>query len=154
MKATAKDLRFYSKELLEAANRGEEIVITYRGKPYAKLVPIEKRPKVAEEEGHALFGIWKDNDQIQNVEEYLKLLRKGRFIRKALRQWNSKIVYINEEISAKAIFFVERHYLSHTLQLADALIAATALTSGIPLLTANDKHYRVIKELEIKKFRP
>ena len=39
MKATAKDLRFRSKELLNTVNRGEEVVITFRGKPCAKLVP-------------------------------------------------------------------------------------------------------------------
>ena len=43
MKATAKDLRFYLKELLESANRGEEVIITYRGKPYVKLVPFTER---------------------------------------------------------------------------------------------------------------
>jgi len=75
-------------------------------------------------------------------------------LRKALRIWRAKIMYINEEISTKAMFFVERHYLSHSLQLADALIAASALVSGIPVLTGNDKHYKVIKELELKKFRP
>ena len=74
--------------------------------------------------------------------------------RKALRYWECKVIHINEEISTKAMFYVERHYLSHSLQLADALVAATALVNGIPLLTGNDKHFRVIKELEIKRFRP
>jgi prevent-host-death family protein len=41
MKATAKDLRFHSKELIETVKRGEEVVITFRGKPCAKLVPFE-----------------------------------------------------------------------------------------------------------------
>jgi hypothetical protein len=31
---------------------------------------------------------------------------------------------------------------------------STALVNGMPLLTGDDKHYRVIRELEIKKFRP
>ncbi len=75
-------------------------------------------------------------------------------LRKAFRNWNTKFLYINEEISSKSMFFVERHYLSHRLELADALIAATALVNGLPILTANDKHYKMIKELEIKKFRP
>ncbi len=35
-------------------------------------------------------------------------------LRKAFCNWNTKILYINEEISAKAMFFVERHYLSHS----------------------------------------
>jgi predicted nucleic acid-binding protein len=63
-------------------------------------------------------------------------------------------LYVNEEISAKAMFYVERHYLSHALKLADALIAATAIVNGITLLTANDKHYKMIKELTLKQFRP
>jgi len=75
-------------------------------------------------------------------------------LRRALRIWKTKILYINEEISAKAMFFVERHYLSHSMQLADALIAATALVSGLPVFTGNDKHYKAVKELEIKRFKP
>jgi len=42
MKATAKDLRFHSKELIDSVRRGEEIVITFRGKPCAKLVPYQE----------------------------------------------------------------------------------------------------------------
>ena len=37
MKATSKDLRFHTKEILDAAVRGEDVVITYRGKPYVKI---------------------------------------------------------------------------------------------------------------------
>ena len=33
MKATTKDMRFSPKRLLDAASRGEEVIITYRGKP-------------------------------------------------------------------------------------------------------------------------
>ncbi len=75
-------------------------------------------------------------------------------LRRALRDWKSEIVYINEEISSKAMFLVERHFLSDSMRLADALIASTALTNGMPILTANEKHYKVIKQLEVKVFRP
>lgn len=78
MKATAKDLRFHSKELLESVNRGEEVVITYRGKPWAKLIPFRKGNKKSLEEGNNLFGIWKDNDAVENVDEYVRDKRKGR----------------------------------------------------------------------------
>jgi len=44
--------------------------------------------------------------------------------------------------------------LSHSLSLADALIAATALHYQLPLLTANDKHYRMIADLNLDIFRP
>ena len=75
-------------------------------------------------------------------------------LRQALKIWNTKIIYISEDISAKAMFFVEQHFLSHSMQLADALIGATAIFCGEPILTANAKHYKVLKDLQIKKFRP
>jgi predicted nucleic acid-binding protein len=74
-------------------------------------------------------------------------------LRQALHAWNAKILYISEEISAKAMFAVEQHFLSHSLQLADALIGATAVVYGLPLLTGNDKHYKIMKEIQIKRFR-
>lgn len=77
MKATAKDLRFHSKELLDTVTRGEEVVITFRGKPCAKLVPYSENKE--ENTNNELFGIWKDNDRVQNVEEYVRELRKGRY---------------------------------------------------------------------------
>jgi predicted nucleic acid-binding protein len=75
-------------------------------------------------------------------------------LRRALHVWDSKILYISEEISVKAMFFVEQHYLSHSIQLADALIGATAIAYGLPILTGNDKHYKILKDVQIKKFRP
>ena len=77
-----------------------------------------------------------------------------RRLQKTLKQWNVKTIYINEEISAKALFYVEEYFLSHSMQLADALIGATATMYGMTLITANDKHYRIIKELEMDVFRP
>lgn len=74
--------------------------------------------------------------------------------RKALRNWDCKIIHFNEEISLKAMFYIERHYLSHSMQFADALVATTALVYGLTIITGNDKHFKIIKELKIKRFRP
>lgn len=76
MKATAKDLRFHSKELLETVNRGEEVVITFRGKPCAKLVPVEEKKKKIQSN---LFGMWKDYSLTEKVDEYIRTLRESRF---------------------------------------------------------------------------
>jgi prevent-host-death family protein len=78
MRATAKDLRFYSKELIDTVLKGEEITITYRGKPIAKLVPLEKTKTVKGIKGE-LFGMWKDNNKVKDVQKYITSLRKGRF---------------------------------------------------------------------------
>ena len=80
MKATAKDLRFHSRELLDTVKRGEEVISTYRGRPCAKLVPVEQDPKI--EKGNnenELFGFWKDYPDVKNVDKYVRKLRKGRF---------------------------------------------------------------------------
>jgi len=77
MKATAKDLRFNSKGLLDTVNRGEEVVITFRGKPCAKLIPYREQNEGTIK--NELFGIWKNNDKVQDIDEYVRGLRKGRF---------------------------------------------------------------------------
>ncbi len=100
------------------------------------------------------------NDFFISVVTYIELIQGMRnkqeltILRNALRNWNVKLLYITEAISAKAMFYVEQHYLSHMVQLADALISATAAVHGLTILTGNDKHYKIIKEVEVNKFRP
>lgn len=91
---------------------------------------------------------------------YMELLqgirdkRELRALRRALDYWNARVVQINEAISTRASYLVEQYALSDSLQLADALIASTALELGLELVTANDRHYKVIDGLTINVFRP
>ena len=78
MKATAKDLRFHSKEILESVMRGEEVVITYRGKPSAKIIPMNKQKSTITKQ-HNLFGIWADHTDSDDVNKYVRKLRESRF---------------------------------------------------------------------------
>jgi predicted nucleic acid-binding protein len=75
-------------------------------------------------------------------------------LRKAFHGWNARVVYLTEDISAKAMFFVEQHFLSHSIQLADALIGASAIALGLPILTGNDKHYKAMGGITINRFLP
>ncbi|NMW21895.1 MAG: type II toxin-antitoxin system prevent-host-death family antitoxin [Chlorobiaceae bacterium] len=77
MRATAKELKFNSKKLIDSVNRGEEVIITFRGKPCAKLVPYQEIKKQTER--NELFGMWENNEMVKNVDEYVRGLRKGRF---------------------------------------------------------------------------
>jgi prevent-host-death family protein len=80
MKATAKEMRFKTKEILAAIERGEEVTITYRGKEKAKIVPLEQeRSTNTGEEEEPLFGIWRTNKRVADVNAYLDELRGGRF---------------------------------------------------------------------------
>jgi len=49
---------------------------------------------------------------------------------------------------------VEDYALSSGLGMADALIAATAVEAGLPLLPANTRRYEVIQDLAVLRFRP
>ena len=73
---------------------------------------------------------------------------------KALRLWSATVLQINEEISQRAMFLVERYALSHSCFLSDGLVAATAIHFGQSLLTANVKHYGFITGLDVVRFRP
>ncbi len=73
---------------------------------------------------------------------------------KQLQKWNVNIIQIDKEISARAMFYIQEYALSHSMLLADGLIAATVVQYGEVLFTANDKHYKYLPTIEIKKFDP
>lgn len=79
MKATAGDLRSRTREILAAVMRGEEVVITFRGRPSARMVPIGARREEGRETGRDLFGMWSDNEATANVKEHVAGLRRGRY---------------------------------------------------------------------------
>lgn len=72
--------------------------------------------------------------------------------KKALGILNVKVLQIDELVSTKAMFFVEQYALSHSMELADALIGATSITQQSTLITGNDKHYKHLPGIEIQKF--
>ena len=73
MTVTAKDLRFNISMLFETLSRGEDIIITYRGKAKAKLIPTNNKNSKKED---IAFGIW--DDQKNSVDEVVRSLRRGR----------------------------------------------------------------------------
>lgn len=76
MEITAKSLRNRIGEALDCVERGETVIITYRGKPRARLIGIGAGRPAAE----ALtgFGMWKDHAATRDVDVYVRDLRKPR----------------------------------------------------------------------------
>ena len=72
--------------------------------------------------------------------------------KKALSLLDVSVLQINEMISTKAMFFVEQYTFSHSMELADALIGATATTHQLPLITGNGKHYKHLPEIKLQRF--
>ncbi len=82
---------------------------------------------------------------MRNRDEY-------RRFQKQVQRWNTEIIHIDQEISSRAVFYMQEYALSHSIYLADALISATVVQRGETLLTGNDKHYCFIPGIRCKKF--
>ena len=79
MVITTRQLRIYPGKIISQAANGQEITVTYRGKPRAKIVSIASRNSHVLEEGEGeLFGMWKNRKETENVEQFVRNLRKGR----------------------------------------------------------------------------
>ena len=94
-----------------------------------------------------------------SVITYMELVQgmknKGELkaLKTALQLWKVKILQIDETISIKAMFYVEQYFLSHSMQLADALIASTAILHQLPLHTGNTKHFTLFKDIDLHPFQ-
>jgi predicted nucleic acid-binding protein len=75
-------------------------------------------------------------------------------IKKGLALSQTEILPISTAISERAMQLIDAYALSHSMQLGDALIAATALEHGLTVLTANAKHFSAVTELAIEVFNP
>jgi predicted nucleic acid-binding protein len=87
---------------------------------------------------------------LQGLEDQAAL----RLLKKTMRDWQVRILYVNEAIATRAVLLMESRGLSHGMQMADAIIAATALESGDTLLSGNGKHFKGIDGLQLEVFKP
>jgi len=74
MTVTAKDLRFNISMLFDVLSKGEDVLITYRGKAKAKLIAYNEASN--EEKTDSIFGMWQDKEE--DVDTMVRNMRKGR----------------------------------------------------------------------------
>jgi predicted nucleic acid-binding protein len=110
--------------------------------------------------GNPQAARWLDRLQPLTISSvsYLEVLQGMRnkaelvAVQKMLQQRKANVQPITEAITRKATELMEAMTLSHGLQMGDALIAATALEHGLPVLTGNVKHFAAIPGLIIEGF--
>lgn len=73
--ATAKELRTHASAILERVRKGDEVVITMRGKSVALMTPVSEQDKPFSPVG---FGIWKGRKEMSDVTKWLDERRKER----------------------------------------------------------------------------
>ena len=79
MDVTLKELRIQPGRILSMAEGGAEVIITVRGVPKAKIVPLNPVPTDALPESTG-FGLWADRHDLDDINGYVRGLRKGRQI--------------------------------------------------------------------------
>lgn len=95
-----------------------------------------------------------------SVVTYMELLqgardkREVRSIQAFLAERLFRMLPLTENVGHRASIYMEEYGLSGGISMADALVAATAVEQRDVLLTANQKHYKAIKELDMEVFRP
>lgn len=80
MEATTKDLRLHTRELIAATERGERVIITFRGKARAVLTGLNEEPVAQRAAVNPAFGLWSDKGQADgaSIDEEVRAMRKPR----------------------------------------------------------------------------
>jgi predicted nucleic acid-binding protein len=99
-------------------------------------------------------------DRHLSVLTYMELLQSAQnrkqheYVAGFLSEFGFQTLPLTENIGHRAAVYVAEYTLSHGIRAADAIIAATATENNLPLCSGNEKHYRAIRELRLKVFRP
>ena len=115
----------------------------------------------------ALRGSTRAAKEIDGAEEryisavnYMELMQGARskreqtMIKQFLSSLGFVVLPVTEAISHRATVFIEEYAMKSGIQVADALVFATACEHSLTLCSANQKHFRGIRSLDAKVFRP
>lgn len=99
---------------------------------------------IAAQQRHGLLiSIVTAMELVVGCRNALELVKMQRFLH------SITILPINDAASQTAYGLIENFTLSHSLQMPDALIAASALEHSLPLYTKNLKHFHMIPGLKV-----
>ncbi len=105
---------------------------------------------------------WVENAQKRYIstQTYMELLqgakdkKQHKIIQSFLKDYAFTVLPLTQNIGHRASVYVEEYALSHAMRAGDALVAATAVENHLPLASANEKHFRVIQELDLHVLTP
>jgi hypothetical protein len=95
-----------------------------------------------------------------SILSYMELIQcakdknQVKMIGKLVRDYSVNVLPLTENIGHRALIYIEEYGISSGLRAGDAIIASTAVENNLPLLSGNSKHFRFIKELDLRIFRP
>lgn len=102
----------------------------------------------------------REEERLLSVMTYMELLqcaqnrRQHDCTRSFLSDFGFRIVPLSENIGHRAAVYIEEYSLAHGLRAGDAIIAATATELNVRLCTGDTTHFKAIRDLSVKAFRP
>ncbi|HSG31256.1 MAG TPA: PIN domain-containing protein [Thermodesulfobacteriota bacterium] len=103
------------------------------------------------------------NDSVErflSIQSYMELIQCAKnkaqinYSKDFLYTYDFQVLPLTENIGHRASIYTEEYTLSSGLRAADAIIAATATENNMVLATSNAKHFKPIKDLKLKIFKP
>lgn len=101
-----------------------------------------------------------EDSRFISIQTYVELFQCARskkdhkIMRDFLKTFEFIVLPFTEKIGHRASVYIEEYTLSSSLMAGDAIIAATAIENNLTLSTSNQKHFKNIKDLQIKLFKP
>jgi len=95
-----------------------------------------------------------------SIQTYMELLQSAKnktqhkYIKDFLTSFGFNVLPLTENIGHRASIYVEEYTLASGVRSGDAIIAATAVENNLILASSNIKHFKIIKELKLKAFKP
>jgi len=102
----------------------------------------------------------KSEEKFLSIQTYMELLQcaknktQHKLVKDFLTSFGFIVLPLTENIGHRASIYVEEYTLSSSIRSGDAIIAATAVENNMTLSSSNVKHFKVIKELKLKAFKP
>jgi predicted nucleic acid-binding protein len=102
----------------------------------------------------------KAEDRFLSIQTYMELMQcannktQHKYVKDFISSFGFVVLPFTENIGHRASIYIEEYTLSSGLRSGDAIIAATAVENNLTLTSSNLKHYRVIKDLSFKSFKP
>ena len=100
------------------------------------------------------------DERLISVQTFMELLQAARdkgqhaIIKRYLTDLSFSVLPLTENIGHRALVDVEEYGLSSGMRAGDAIVAATATENGLMLATGNARHFRPVKGLALRIFRP
>jgi predicted nucleic acid-binding protein len=110
----------------------------------------EKAARLVDRSKQRYLSVFSYMELLQSAKDGEQLRRTHDFI----SAFDFVVLPLTENIGHRALIYLEEHTLSHGLRAGDAIIAATAAENNMMLISSNAKHFRPIKELKLKLFKP